>query len=87
MNPWAVAIYVIGIVAASWHFSYGVWLFAAKWGFTVGDRARRKFGLVCVGLAVVLVAIGLFTIRGFLNTPQVPPPTQMDSSYESSQAR
>ena len=37
-NPWVVAFYVIGIIAASWHFSYGVWLFAAKWGFTVGER-------------------------------------------------
>ena len=23
-NPWAIAVYVIGIAAASWHFSYGV---------------------------------------------------------------
>ncbi len=37
-NPWVVAFYVIGITAASWHFSYGVWLFAAKWGLTVGER-------------------------------------------------
>ncbi len=22
-----------------WHFAYGVWLFAAKWGLTVGDKA------------------------------------------------
>ncbi len=44
-NPWTVAFYVIGIVAASWHFSYGVWLFAAKWGLTVGDGARQKFGV------------------------------------------
>ncbi len=87
MNPWAVAAYVIGIVAASWHFSYGLWLFAAKWGFTVGDKARRKFGVVCAGVAVILVAIGIFTIRGFLNTPAVPPPAQIESPYESSQMR
>ncbi len=73
-NPWAVAAYVIGIIAASWHFSYGVWLFAAKWGFTVGDRARKKFGFVCVGLAVVLIGIGLWTITAFLSSPPVPGP-------------
>ncbi len=87
MNPWAVAAYVIGIVAASWHFSYGIWLFAAKWGFTVGDRARRKFGIVCAGLAVILVAIGIFTIRGFLNTPPVAPPSALESPYDTSQVR
>ena len=73
-NPCTVAIYVIGVVAASWHFSYGVWLFAAKWGLTVGDKARRKFGFVCLGLAIVLVGVGLWSITGFVRTPadQVP---------------
>jgi succinate dehydrogenase / fumarate reductase cytochrome b subunit len=76
-NPWAVAAYVIGIIAASWHFSYGLWLFAAKWGITVGDRARKYFGYLCTGLAVILIAIGLWTIKAFLATPadQVPRPT------------
>ena len=48
-NPWAVAAYVIGIIAASWHFSYGLWLFAAKWGITVGEKARKKLGLCLPG--------------------------------------
>ena len=87
MNPWAVAAYVIGIVAASWHFSYGIWLFAAKWGFTVGERARRKFGFVCAVIAVALVAIGLVTIRGFLTTPRVPPPPSVESPFDASQLR
>jgi succinate dehydrogenase / fumarate reductase cytochrome b subunit len=64
-SPWVVAVYAIGIVAASWHFAYGVWLFAAKWGITVGARARRKFGFVCFGLAVLLVGVGLWSITGF----------------------
>ena len=65
---------MIGIVAASRHFAYGVWLFAAKWGLTVGDKARRKFGFVCLGLAILLVGIGIWTITGFVRTPanQVP---------------
>ena len=73
-SPWMVAFYVIGIVAASWHFSYGVWLFAAKWGITVGENARKRFGYVCLALAVALVGIGLWSIAGFVRTPrdQVP---------------
>jgi succinate dehydrogenase / fumarate reductase cytochrome b subunit len=73
-NPWMVAFYVVGIVAASWHFSYGLWLFAAKWGLTVGDNARRKFGYVCFLLAVVLIGVGLWSVAGFVRTPpdQVP---------------
>ncbi len=72
-NPWVVAFYVVGIVAASWHFSYGVWLFAAKWGLTVGERARRKFGYVCLVLAIALVGVGLYSITGFVTTPRARP--------------
>ncbi len=46
-NPWMLAIYVIAMVATTWHFAYGIWLFAAKWGITPGDRARKRFGYVC----------------------------------------
>ena len=69
-----VTFTIVGIVAASWHFSYGVWLFAAKWGFTVGVQARRKFGYVCLLLAIALVGMGLYSITGFVTTPadQVP---------------
>jgi len=45
-----IAFYALGIIAASWHFSYGLWLFAAKWGITTGERARRRFGYVCLAL-------------------------------------
>jgi succinate dehydrogenase / fumarate reductase cytochrome b subunit len=73
-SMWTVAFYVIGIVAVSWHFAYGVWLFAAKWGITVGENARKRFGYVCLALAVALVGIGLWSIAGFVRTPadQVP---------------
>jgi succinate dehydrogenase / fumarate reductase cytochrome b subunit len=81
-NPWAVAAYVIGITAASWHFSYGLWLFCAKWGVTVGEKARKRFGYLCLGVAVALVAIGLITIRAFISAPLVPEPTPV-STFES----
>ncbi len=42
MNPALLAFYVIGLIAACWHFAYGVWLFAAKWGITSGEKARQR---------------------------------------------
>ncbi len=71
-NPWMIAFYAIAIVAASWHFCYGLWLFAAKWGITTGDRARRWFGYVCVLLAIGLISIGAASMYGFLTTPYHP---------------
>jgi succinate dehydrogenase / fumarate reductase, cytochrome b subunit len=71
-NPWMIAFYAVGIIAASWHFSYGLWLFAAKWGITTGERARRGFGYICLALALTLVSIGTISLYGFLNAPNQP---------------
>jgi len=71
-NPWMIAFYAVGIIAASWHFSYGLWLFAAKWGITTGEAARRGFAYVCFALALGLVLIGAASMYGFLRTPYQP---------------
>ena len=64
-NPWMIFFYCAGIIAASWHFSYGLWLFAAKWGVTTGEKARQRFGYVCVVLALVLILLGGLSMNGF----------------------
>jgi succinate dehydrogenase / fumarate reductase, cytochrome b subunit len=79
-NPWMIAFYAVGVIAASWHFSYGLWLFAAKWGITTGETARRRFGYICFALALGLVLIGATSIAGFLRTP----PQSLDSNSTDS---
>jgi succinate dehydrogenase / fumarate reductase, cytochrome b subunit len=74
-SPWAVAFYAVGILCASWHFAYGLWLFAAKWGITTGDRARRKFGYVCAVIALLFIGVGAATMYSFLTTPLQPEDT------------
>jgi len=71
-SPWAVAFYAVGILCASWHFAYGLWLFAAKWGITTGDGARRKFGYVCLLIALLFIGVGAATMYSFLTTPLQP---------------
>ena len=68
-NPWIVAFYAIGIIAASWHFAYGLWLFSVKWGLISGDRAQRRFGYVCLAIGIIFVLVGGATMYTFLNTP------------------
>ncbi len=71
-HPWAIAFYAVGIICASWHFAYGLWLFAAKWGITTGDAARRRFGYVCFFVGLLFITVGALTMRSFLNTPLQP---------------
>src|SRR3974377_1923576 len=47
-NPWMMAFYLIGLIAASWHFAYGIWLFCAKWGIVSGDKAQLRLLKLCL---------------------------------------
>ena len=65
-NPIMLAIYVIAMIAICWHFAYGIWLFAAKWGITPGTLARRRFGYICAAFGFVLLVMGLASIWAFI---------------------
>ena len=65
-NPWMLAFYVVAIIAASWHFAYGIWLFCAKWGITQGEGARRKSGVVCFAIGLLFVIVGLVTVKAIV---------------------
>jgi succinate dehydrogenase / fumarate reductase, cytochrome b subunit len=69
---WQFVFYVVGIIAASWHFAYGLWLFAAKWGITQGPIARRRLGYVCVAIALLFIGVGFATLYSFRSMPQQP---------------
>jgi succinate dehydrogenase / fumarate reductase cytochrome b subunit len=71
-NPWFLAFYVIGMIATTWHFAYGIWLFAAKWGITPGDNARKKSGYVCTAVGTVLCVMGLMSIYAVVTAKNVP---------------
>ena len=64
--------YVIGLIAASWHFAYGIWLFCAKWGIVTGDRAQRRFLAFCLAFFLVLTGVGLASLTSFRSHPQQP---------------
>ncbi|MFZ0732096.1 MAG: succinate dehydrogenase [Candidatus Sulfotelmatobacter sp.] len=64
--------YVVGLIAASWHFAYGIWLFAAKWGIVSGEVARKRFLTVCLAFFFLLAGVGLASLASFRSRPQQP---------------
>jgi len=64
--------YVIGLLAASWHFAYGIWLFCAKWGIVTGDKAQKRFLAFCLAFFLVLAGAGLASLTSFRSLPQQP---------------
>lgn len=75
---WQLAFYIVGLLAASWHFAYGIWLFCAKWGITVGERARQRFLVVCMVIFLTISGVGMLSIRSFLATPRQPADASAD---------
>src|ERR1700683_64074 len=76
--------YVVGLIAASWHFAYGIWLFSAKWGIVSGEKAQKRFLGVCLALFVILTGAGLASLTSFRSRPQQPTEpgaSVMDSSH------
>jgi succinate dehydrogenase / fumarate reductase cytochrome b subunit len=72
-DPWLLAFYVVGLICASWHFAYGIWLFAAKWGFVSGDKAQQRLLRVCLAFFMLLSVVGLISLYTFRERFQEPP--------------
>jgi len=87
-NPWMLAVYIIAMIAVCWHFSYGIWLFCAKWGITPGNTARKRFGYVCAALGIALCGLGLASLYAFVgpNYQNAPEDTDRPTSSISIQA-
>jgi succinate dehydrogenase / fumarate reductase, cytochrome b subunit len=64
--------YVVGLIAASWHFAYGIWLFCAKWGVVSGEKAQKRFLVICVCFFFLLSGVGLASLATFRSRPQQP---------------
>jgi succinate dehydrogenase / fumarate reductase cytochrome b subunit len=72
MHPYAVVFYAVGILCASVHFCYGLWLFAAKWGITSGEKGRRNFGFACAAICLLFLVLGYSALYSFKKFPQQP---------------
>jgi len=64
-NPWLMAFYIVGLIAASWHFAYGIWLFCAKWGIVSGDKAQKRLLRLCLAFFALLAVVGLVSLYTF----------------------
>ncbi|WP_166240536.1 succinate dehydrogenase cytochrome b558 subunit [Paenibacillus turpanensis] len=64
-SPLMFTIYVIGIVAAVFHFCNGMWSFLVAWGVTVGPRAQRVSSYIWMTLFVVMSVMFILSLRAF----------------------
>ena len=63
---WVLILYILGILATAWHLAYGFFLFAVDWGILIGEKAQKTALYACIGLAVMLGAVGINAAVAFV---------------------
>lgn len=64
-DPTFFVLYLIGVLAAVFHFSNGLWSFLVSWGITVGPKAQRISSYICMGVFVVVSALFILALVAF----------------------
>jgi succinate dehydrogenase / fumarate reductase cytochrome b subunit len=65
-NPLTLTAYVLGLLLSVFHLGNGLWTMGISWGVTVTPRAQRISFAVCMGLTLVLFAMGMHGLWSFL---------------------
>jgi succinate dehydrogenase / fumarate reductase, cytochrome b subunit len=58
-------LYALGVLASSYHFSYGIWNFCIRWGISISDRAQLKVQKFAMFTFVALTLLGWAALAGF----------------------
>ena len=64
-NPWYLAFFAVGILAASFHIGVGIWNFACKWGLAATAKAQRAIGGLGVAVGLAFGVVGILILLSF----------------------
>lgn len=59
-------VYLIGILASSYHLSFGIWNFAIRWGITISESAQLRVQKFSMGMFIAVTLLGWAALTGFL---------------------
>jgi succinate dehydrogenase / fumarate reductase cytochrome b subunit len=66
LQPWILWLYIIGLLLSVFHLANGLWGFCITWGITTSPVAQRRAFILFMGVGLLLAAIGLHGIWGFI---------------------
>src|SRR5439155_6641489 len=59
-------LYVLGVLCASYHLSYGIWNFCIRWGITISEQAQARVQRFSFWLFIAVTLLGWAALAGFL---------------------
>jgi succinate dehydrogenase / fumarate reductase cytochrome b subunit len=65
-NPVMLIFYIVGVIAAVFHFSNGLWAFLVHWGIIVTPRAQRVTTYFTVVVFILLAYVGVRAVFAFV---------------------
>lgn len=65
-NPFMIAFYIAGVIAATFHLANGLWSFLVTWGITQSPRSQRIVTYISLAAFVILSVIGVQAIFAFV---------------------
>ncbi|WP_296696411.1 succinate dehydrogenase [Thiocapsa sp. UBA6158] len=66
-QPWMLGLYLFGLLLSVFHLANGLASMAIVWGLTTSVRAQALFGWLCVAIGLLLAAMGIHGLMGFLS--------------------
>jgi succinate dehydrogenase / fumarate reductase cytochrome b subunit len=66
-QPWMFGLYVLGLLLSVFHLANGLWSMAIVWGLATSTRAQALLGWLSGLFGLVLAALGLHGLVGFLS--------------------
>ncbi|HET7579022.1 MAG TPA: succinate dehydrogenase cytochrome b558 subunit [Bacillales bacterium] len=66
-NPFFFWFYIVGVLAAVFHFSNGLWSFCVTWGLTVTPRSQQIVTYITLALFILMSVIGIRAVIAFTN--------------------
>ena len=86
----SITIYAVGVPAAVFHLTNGLWTALITWGITIGPRSQRLSGYYCAGFGLLLGLLSLLSLYAFTNyraagREQVPAVVERERNLELAQ--
>jgi succinate dehydrogenase / fumarate reductase, cytochrome b subunit len=82
--PWLALVYLLGILATTFHFAYGLLRFLLTWGFAVTRAAQRRAAYACAGLGALLFLVGADTLIVFATGSRLYAPSDLGGKVQPS---